>query len=199
MSRIALGIDPGSRLNCGWALVTEADEDGPRRVWRGRAGVIAADGREIRQLLRSYAPCGLAAVGYEYMPRVISMRNTFAALTVIGRWLGALEDWWGDSEDTSSRPPVVQVKASDWQPQYVGDIATPRTVIDPETGERRKLLDVEKRAAKATREETYRIHAVRQLGLDPALPADAAAAAWVACYAMDHMPETPAPTRRKRR
>lgn len=194
---IALGIDPGSRNNCGWALVTEADEDGPRRIWRGRAGVIEANGDRIAQVCRSQLPCGLASVGYEYMPRVISMRNTFASLTVIGRWLGALEAWWGREGDL---PPILQVLASHWQPEYVGDIATPRSMVDPETGEKRPLLDVEKKAAKATREETYRIHAVRQLGLDPALPADAAAAAWVACYALDHMPETPAkPKRRKTR
>ncbi len=184
---IALGIDPGSRGNCGWALVQglAGGEDPYRAV---QAGVVEASGLCIYQVLSTlrYRP---EVVGYEYMPRVISMRNTFASLTVIGRWLGLIESHWLE------RRPVVQVKASDWQPEYVGDVVTPRSVVDPETGERRKLLDVEKRAAKATREETYRIHAVRQLGLDPNLPADAAAAAWVACYAMDHMPE---PARRKR-
>lgn len=178
---IVLGVDPGSQGNCGWALLV----DGGVRF----AGTIPKDGLAIRDVLGLLPYPDILAIerpmGHFY--------NVSVALNrVVGRWLGLVEVQWRGVR-------VVEVQASQWQPAYVGPYKMPRTIEDPETHERRPLLDEEKRAAKASYEEAYRLHAVRLLGLHPEHKADAAAAAWVAVYATDHASEEPAPKRRKRR
>lgn len=171
---MVLGIDPGSARNCGWALVNSECVV--------KAGVVAANGHAIEALAVGR---GLCSQDYDARFDLLAYEgphgqfyNVAKALNrVIGRWLSLAE---------RLQVPTLEVKPSEWMAMFLGAMqATPRTVLDSKTGKKRKLNKKEKAAGKKTREEFYRLHAVDQLGLDPTLPADAAAAAWVARYAIE--------------
>lgn len=176
--RRVLGLDPGSKANCGWAVV-EGDADHAKVL---QAGVCVPNGFTIGTLLtRVHQDMGDTLAAFAFEVEAGQFRNAATALNrVIGKWLGVLE-----LSMTYGHLPRHEVWTQQWQSAYVGNLRTPAHVTDPITGEKRKLLDAEKKAAKGTREEAYRMHAVEHLGLDPSLPADAAAAAWVARYVLD--------------
>lgn len=179
---LALGIDPGSKKNCGWAIV-EAVPDADLAVCLA-SGIVVAHGGEIAcRMSREFLHLGPPDVVAWERPAGKFYTATVALNRVVGRWLAMVESLWPTS------PSFVEVEASRWQSMYVGKLSTPRSVVDPQTGETRPLLDVEKRAAKQSREDAYRIHAERLLGVAKGQHSDAAAAAWVARYAIDHVPE----------